>query len=466
MSDVLRGSPYILEDPDLLMRDLAKFENRCREQLKLVRQKLSGANLLIGLADPAQGAREVYESNAIEGVGPDRPSTVRILARADTSFVDEGFNQELFAQAIQGDDDLRAVLGLQGARILSRRMVAGSDSRTFSLAEYEIRGLHSIICEGESHAGMYKRWHVKIGGPDSHEPHLPIDVSSSMRQMVQWINQSGHVGPILRSAIAHAWLTHIHPFEDGNGRIARLLANQILIADGLPPAIIKNQGQRGAYLDALRRSDEGDILPFVHIFRTTLGRYVREMDKERYLRKVLRAELDGRGSSDYEAWSHSFLIFLDSLFAELALAKLTIIKRDFPDEEAYSFLRDREKDGNTWIAFIRDDEGRVLLMWLGYQSDALRRPTDESFSQPSIFFSVANNWNSLTPYRQVKDELFGLREVCVLVDLTVYSVTGKRVRYGEYSDAALEVSNVLISAFQERRVPVQDRSGSVARLPS
>ena len=168
------------------------------------------------------------------------------------------------------------------------------------------------------------------------------------------MNSAPCPSPILRAAVAHAWLTHIHPFEDGNGRIARLVANQVLSAGGLPPAIIKNRGQRSGYLDALGRSDDGDIIPFVHIFRDTLDRYVREMSKERFLRKALQAEIDRRGQNDYEAWAGATRLFTNALYSELRLSGLNIQERDFPDEESYGMLRDHDKAGNTWMAFVRD----------------------------------------------------------------------------------------------------------------
>ena len=183
MEDVLNGSPYLLVEPGTLLPDLARFEQRCSESLRLVRGKLAKANLLTTLADPVQGAREVYESNAIEGLGPNLSQTIEILHKSDTSFIEDGFNEALFLKTIHGEPDLHAVLGLEGARVLSRRMASVADS-PFRMTEYEIRSLHSVVCQGESHAGMYKRYHVQIGGPDAHEPHLPIDVSSAMNALL------------------------------------------------------------------------------------------------------------------------------------------------------------------------------------------------------------------------------------------------------------------------------------------
>ncbi|MDM8560151.1 Fic family protein [Candidatus Parabeggiatoa sp. HSG14] len=54
----------------------------------------------------------------------------------------------------------------------------------------------------------------------------------------------------------------IHPFDDGNGRGARILMNLILIKKGYPPAIIKNE-QRRKYLTTLNQADSGELEPFL-----------------------------------------------------------------------------------------------------------------------------------------------------------------------------------------------------------
>ncbi|NDA68658.1 MAG: hypothetical protein EBY09_18830, partial [Verrucomicrobia bacterium] len=55
----------------------------------------------------------------------------------------------------------------------------------------------------------------------------------------------------------HHRFTHIHPFDDGNGRMARALMNVILMREGFPPAVLKTQN-RAEYVAALRKADSGD----------------------------------------------------------------------------------------------------------------------------------------------------------------------------------------------------------------
>jgi hypothetical protein len=61
-------------------------------------------------------------------------------------------------------------------------------------------------------------------------------------------------------AALHVRFEQVHPFLDGNGRTGRLVLNLLLIRLGYPPAIIY-KGERGRYLNALRRADRGDLGP-------------------------------------------------------------------------------------------------------------------------------------------------------------------------------------------------------------
>lgn len=63
----------------------------------------------------------------------------------------------------------------------------------------------------------------------------------------------------------HAWLAHIHPYIDGNGRTARAITNLELTRAGYPPIIIKKK-ERDRYIDALGEPDDGgDISAFLEL---------------------------------------------------------------------------------------------------------------------------------------------------------------------------------------------------------
>ena len=72
----------------------------------------------------------------------------------------------------------------------------------------------------------------------------------------------GEESDIAKAILAHLMLVTIHPFQDGNGRVARLLMNAILISNGLPWLTIK-EGEREPYFAALRAAQlKQDSRPF------------------------------------------------------------------------------------------------------------------------------------------------------------------------------------------------------------
>lgn len=66
----------------------------------------------------------------------------------------------------------------------------------------------------------------------------------------------------VRAAWLHHRFTQIHPFQDGNGRVARALASLVLVKDGLFPLVV-TRDDRSRYLDALEAADGGDLEPLV-----------------------------------------------------------------------------------------------------------------------------------------------------------------------------------------------------------
>jgi len=76
-------------------------------------------------------------------------------------------------------------------------------------------------------SGAIGREKVHFEAPDADR------LESEMKQFLDWFNRSASLDPVLKAALAHFWFVTIHPFEDGNGRIARAIADMALArADG------------------------------------------------------------------------------------------------------------------------------------------------------------------------------------------------------------------------------------------
>lgn len=138
--------------------------------------------------------------------------------------------------------------------------------RKTPVTEQTVKRIHALVLTGinDREAGRYRRQDVRIGG-SRHEPPPWQQVSTLMKQFDEWLGlpPTAQLPPVIRAAEAHQRLTHIHPFVDGNGRTARLLMNLLLLRDGYPITVIRNE-DRLAYYDALEHADlTGDTNPLV-----------------------------------------------------------------------------------------------------------------------------------------------------------------------------------------------------------
>lgn len=147
------------------------------------------------------------------------------------------------------------------------------------LNEDRLFGWHSALFP-TGRSGMYKiivgNWRDDstgpmqvISGPMGRETiHFEAPAANSltkeMKQFLDWINQNNTNDPVLNSAIAHLWFITIHPFEDGNGRIARAITDMMLCRAekktqrfySMSSEILE---QRKAYYEILESSQKGNL---------------------------------------------------------------------------------------------------------------------------------------------------------------------------------------------------------------
>ena len=154
-------------------------------------------------------------------------------------------------------------------------------------------GLHKI------RVGQWRAGDVQVvSGPVGRERiHFQAPTSDKVEQEIKnflgwWEKSLGHTEGFLRAAIAHFWFVTIHPFEDGNGRIARALTDMALAQDekltvrfySLSSQIME---ERNAYYDVLEKvsKGKGDITEWLAWF---LGCLIRSIEKsESLIAKVL-----------------------------------------------------------------------------------------------------------------------------------------------------------------------------------
>lgn len=92
-------------------------------------------------------------------------------------------------------------------------------------------------------------------------------VQSEMDKLIEMHSEhsTAQIPPEIEAAWLHHRFTEIHPFQDGNGRIARALASLVFLRAGWFPLVI-NRDMRGEYIEALETADANDLTPLVDLF--------------------------------------------------------------------------------------------------------------------------------------------------------------------------------------------------------
>ena len=142
----------------------------------------------------------------------------------------------------------------------------------FSFDERELLACHRMLTQGTyderrwslgERPGTYKRHAFGVSDAVGYEPEDVPEAVEDLLVEVRAARGREHdaIGSLTIAAYLHAGLVDIHPFADGNGRLARQLVNMQLMSDGLPPVLVP-EGDRMAYygaLDAFHYEDE--LLP-------------------------------------------------------------------------------------------------------------------------------------------------------------------------------------------------------------
>lgn len=104
---------------------------------------------------------------------------------------------------------------------------------------------------------------VRLRNGEIHEYATVEETPALMTDLIDWYRaEKETMHPVHIAALFHYKFVCIHPFDDGNGRVARLLMNYILLKNNYPPVIIKSEDKEN-YLTALQKADTGNELAIV-----------------------------------------------------------------------------------------------------------------------------------------------------------------------------------------------------------
>ncbi|WP_461122263.1 Fic family protein [Saccharothrix stipae] len=132
---------------------------------------------------------------------------------------------------------------------------------------YTATGPTGMVFQATLHHGEWKQQVNHVTRPDGSllEYTPPEQVASQVDRLVELYRAYGDRDPIIQASWLHHRFVRIHPFEDGNGRVARCLTLLILLKHDLAPLVVDRR-ERTRYLQCLDRANEGDLRPLVRFF--------------------------------------------------------------------------------------------------------------------------------------------------------------------------------------------------------
>ncbi|MDY0907585.1 Fic family protein [Pedobacter sp. CFBP9032] len=301
----------------------------------------------------------------------------------------------------EGTHDFREYQEMQAHDVALKMVQEEASDQERPLTEQFIRGLNAkllvkpfwkdaITADGQPTRkqiipGEYKKTpnSVRLANGEIFAYSAPEDVQNEIAELVTWFNEkSGTEDPVLLAALLHYRFVRIHPFDDGNGRTARLLMNYVFAKNNLPLVIIKS-AEKKDYLAALNRADTGNTNAFVEYIGNQLlwsldlgikaakGENIDEDDDLDKELELLKQELRQIPDEFDKIKSYPEIInilnksiiplYLKLNYAYDKLANL------FVSADYSLVINSKNKDGNTKESVYRKDE----LLWMLFEDDKI-----------------------------------------------------------------------------------------------
>ncbi|MBQ6275560.1 MAG: Fic family protein [Bacteroidales bacterium] len=235
-----------------------------------------------------------------------------------------GFDSQLRAVAENLTRDVVYSSEIEGIRLnvdevrssIARRL--GIEGMKYTPSSHYVEGVVAVMLDAMEHfdqpltkerlcgwqsaffpSGFSEGAHIEVGQYRTHEEHVvsgflghervhymapsPDRVEEEMHKFIDWFNADKPISPVIRSAIVHLWFVSIHPFEDGNGRLARILGDMYLARGDNSRLRFYNisseiNRDKNHYYDILERVQhgDGDITEWVVWYLKTLLAAIRE----------------------------------------------------------------------------------------------------------------------------------------------------------------------------------------------
>jgi len=381
----LDKSPYILNN--VTENEITKNIKTLDERVDLLRRSGTLTDETLANYYGEKRFEQVAESNAIEG---------------STLSVGETELAILKGITITGHDPgyIRDARSLDEAL---RRMTEMARNNKAPTNIDQLLELHKLILGDRQGAGMFRNEPVRIKGSDHRPPKYWPDIMTAMDEWEKWSEENAMVPTALRAIILHAWLVHIHPFIDGNGRTARAITNLELIRAGYPPVIIKKK-ERDRYIEALSESDSGgDIRAFFELLIERIeGAFIglEQSAKQKQGYSPLQEKIRKSQEQKLNIWGASVHLLARAIdhfvHEEIDAVNGSVYIKEFEsplDLDDYISLCERRTTQRSW-AFITNlavpgFPKQVRLAYLGYRTPSMFNELGRE-GGPSIFWSKKN----------------------------------------------------------------------------
>jgi Fic family protein len=328
--------------------------------------------------------KNIYHSNAIEGNKLDIGETRMVV------------EQGLTISGLPLKDQAEAK-NLSAALDFLEELSTNAET---PITENDIRQIHYLVLTGinQDNAGKYRSIPVEISG-SAFKPPSPEHVLSEMSDFGKWLSEASRPGSlfaqdeaILVASAAHTWFVTIHPFIDGNGRVARLLMNLLFMRYSFPIAVVTRE-DRARYYDALELSQSSDLTGFVSLVTESLEESLEEYESAAAEQREALEWANSialkfgekektKASNHYEVWKNAMEL-LKSLIrqtADLLDANAELGKIYFNDFgnlgfEKYLSLKNHGSAKKTWffrIDFKIGNRAARYLFFFGSPSLSMR----------------------------------------------------------------------------------------------
>ena len=219
--------------------------------------------------------RLAIETGILEGLYDiDRGTTEALVAA--------GFSEDLVSRS-STDVEPRHLIDVLEAQEAAIHLVMDCVSKSRPLTKGVLLELHAILTRHQETTvavdqfgkrfevplarGQFKKLPNNPARPDGviHEYCPPEQVDSEVESLLSLLQSYESEDPVIVAAWAHHRFTQVHPFQDGNGRVARALTTLILLKADLLPLVV-DRDMRSDYIEALEASDKGELAPLANFF--------------------------------------------------------------------------------------------------------------------------------------------------------------------------------------------------------